>query len=37
MLSYIDDFRWLAVICFLVIPLAVLLKRVVAMEPVAAH
>jgi DHA2 family multidrug resistance protein len=37
MLGYIDDFRWLAVLCFVVIPLAILLKRVIVKEPVAAH
>lgn len=37
MLSYIDDFRWLAVICFVVIPLAILLKKVVVKEPMTAH
>ena len=29
MLAYIDDFRWLALICFVAIPLALLLKRVI--------
>ncbi len=37
MLSYIDDFRWLAIICFVVIPLAILLKPVIVKEPMAAH
>ncbi len=37
MLSYIDDFRWLAVICFVVIPLAILLRKVVVKEPMTAH
>ncbi len=37
MLSYIDDFRWLAVICLVVIPLAFLLKRVFVKEPLAVH
>jgi DHA2 family multidrug resistance protein len=37
MLAYIDDFRWLALLCFVAIPLAVLLKRVIVKGPVAAH
>ncbi|MGO8698393.1 MAG: DHA2 family efflux MFS transporter permease subunit [Limisphaerales bacterium] len=37
MLAYIDDFRWLALLCFVAIPLAVLLKRVIVKGLVAAH
>jgi DHA2 family multidrug resistance protein len=37
MLAYIDDFRWLALMCFVAIPLALLLKRVVAKGPVVGH
>jgi hypothetical protein len=37
MLAYMDDFRWLALICFISIPLVVLLKRVVTKEPMMAH
>jgi DHA2 family multidrug resistance protein len=37
MLAYLDDFRWLALICFIFIPLVLLLKRVVTKEPLIAH
>lgn len=37
MLAYMDDFRWLALICFISIPLVVLLKRVITKEPLMAH
>jgi DHA2 family multidrug resistance protein len=37
MLSYIDDFRWLAVLCFIASPLAVFLKPVCANGPPAAR
>jgi DHA2 family multidrug resistance protein len=37
MLAYVDDFRWLAVLCFAAIPLAVFLKRVVTKGLGAVH
>lgn len=37
MLAYMDDFRWLALICFISIPLVLLLKRVMTKEPLMAH
>jgi DHA2 family multidrug resistance protein len=37
MLAYVDAFWLLTVLCFIAIPLVVLLKRVVARGPVVAH
>jgi DHA2 family multidrug resistance protein len=37
MLAFIDDFRWLALMCFVAIPLALLLKRVIAKGLATAH
>jgi DHA2 family multidrug resistance protein len=37
MLAYIDDFRWLAFLCFAAIPLVLFLKRVVAKGPAVGH
>jgi DHA2 family multidrug resistance protein len=37
MLAYVDVFLWLALVCFLAIPLVILLKRVIAKGPVLAH
>ena len=36
--AYVDTFRWLAILCFLSVPLALLLRRVTrGRGPVAAH
>jgi DHA2 family multidrug resistance protein len=37
LLAYVDDFRWLALLCFVVLPIVLLLKHVVADGPIAAH
>jgi DHA2 family multidrug resistance protein len=37
MLAYMDDFRWLALLCFAVIPLALFLKHVIIKDPIAVH
>jgi DHA2 family multidrug resistance protein len=37
MLAYIDDFRWLAFLCLVAIPLVLFLKRVIAKGPVVGH
>jgi DHA2 family multidrug resistance protein len=35
--SYIDDFRYLALVCFATVPIAFALKRVTRGKPVAVH
>jgi DHA2 family multidrug resistance protein len=37
LLSYIDDFRYLAIACFLTVPIAFALKRIASGRRVAAH
>jgi DHA2 family multidrug resistance protein len=37
LLAYMDDFRWLGVLCFFALPLVVLLKRVTVKGPMMAH
>jgi len=37
LLAYVDDFRWLALICFVSIPLVLCLKRVSAQQGVSVH
>jgi len=37
MLAYVDDFRWLAFLCFMAVPLVIFIKRVIVKDPVAMH
>jgi len=37
MLAFVDEFRWLAMVCFAVLPIVLLLKHVVIRGPIAAH
>jgi DHA2 family multidrug resistance protein len=37
LLAYLDDFRWLGVLCFIALPLVVLLKRVAVKGAIAVH
>jgi len=37
LLAYVDDFRWLALLCFVAIPLVLCLKRVSVQQGVSVH
>jgi DHA2 family multidrug resistance protein len=37
MLAYVDDFRWLALLCFVSIPLVIFLKPVLVKDQIVAH
>jgi len=37
LLAYVDDFRWLALLCFVAIPLVLCLKRVSVQQEVSVH
>jgi hypothetical protein len=37
LLAFMDDFRWLGVLCFIALPLVVLLKRVTLKGTIGVH